>query len=211
MMKDRILKLLLPALLICLGGASVRAQNVRQMWTAMPDSLCRYLNRNLRLELVELKEMGVKAEVKNLLEGNSQLDTLTADYLRVRPSKAMTMELRRLPAAKDSVYCLLTTWQGPAAYSVVDIYNSRWQRLSSQSFDKLLPPDFMHKPDTMTTARYEELLLVPDPCLVKASLSPKDNSLSLSLSLDLITKEERKEVEALLSERTLMWDGKKFK
>lgn len=194
---------------LCLG--SVNAQSVRQMWVDMPDSLCRYLDKNHRLELVELKEMGIKAEVKNLLNGQSLLDTLTADYLAVEPSKAMTMQLRRLPSASDSIFCLLTTWNGPARYSRLDFYGSGWQHLYSQDFDEFSPKDFIVHPDTMSIERYNELLKVPDPVLLSATLSPTDNSLELGLSLDLATKEEKAALEPLLSKRKLNWDLKIFK
>lgn len=197
--------------LLLIAVVSLNAQNVRRMWVSMPDSLCRYLNQNLRLELVELKEMGVKAEVKNLLGGESVLDTLTEDFLSVTASKGLTLQLRRLPAEQDSVYCLLSTWSGPAKYSIADIYSKDWQRVSTQRFDDLQTKDLTVRPDTMSTARYEELLRVPDPKMVWATLSPADNSLEVSLSVDLATKEERQALEVIVSKRNLKWDKKRFK
>ena len=53
----------------------------------MPDSLLPYLNKNQRLELLELRDMKVKAEVKNLLNGNTVMDTLTTNYLSLTLSR----------------------------------------------------------------------------------------------------------------------------
>ena len=53
---------------------------MRDLWLSMPDSLCTCLDRNLRTELLDFVDMGVKAEVKNRMNGQSTMDTLTADY-----------------------------------------------------------------------------------------------------------------------------------
>ena len=51
---------------------------------------------NRRLEFAELQEMGVKAEVKNLLGETSVMDTLTADFVQLRTSKSCLLYTSKL-------------------------------------------------------------------------------------------------------------------
>ena len=57
---------------------SVQAKSLKDLWVSMPDSLLPTLDRNLRLELVELEEMGVKPNVKNLLGEECDMDSTKA-------------------------------------------------------------------------------------------------------------------------------------
>ena len=78
----------------CLMMASLgmEAKSMKDLLVSMPDSVVPYLNHNLRLEFIELQEMGVKAEVKNLLGETSVMDTLTADFAQLRTSKSATLQ-----------------------------------------------------------------------------------------------------------------------
>lgn len=79
----------------CLMMASLgmEAKSMKDLLVSMPDSVVPYLNHNLRLEFTELQEMGVKAEVKNLLGETSVMDTLTADFAQLRTSKNATLQM----------------------------------------------------------------------------------------------------------------------
>ena len=57
-------------MMACLLTASlgVGAKSMKDLLVSMPDEVMPCLNKNMRLEFAELQEMGVKAEVKNLLE-----------------------------------------------------------------------------------------------------------------------------------------------
>ena len=50
-----------------MASLGMEAKSMKDLLVSMPDSVVPYLNHNLRLEFTELQEMGVKAEVKNLL------------------------------------------------------------------------------------------------------------------------------------------------
>lgn len=86
-MKTKILLLVLVVMTV-FGNAKA---SVREAWLMMPDSLLPYLNKNQRLELLELRDMKVKAEVKNLLNGNTVMDTLTTNYLSLTLSPSSSM------------------------------------------------------------------------------------------------------------------------
>ena len=97
-------------MLACLLTASLgmEAKSMKDLLVSMPDSMMPTLNSNLRLEFSELQEMGVKAEVKNLLGEVSVMDTLTQDFVQVRMSKVSTLQMKKLLMENgDSVICVV--------------------------------------------------------------------------------------------------------
>ena len=106
------MKKLFVFLWVVLLVTSVQAKSLKDLWVSMPDSLLPTLDRNLRLELVELEEMGVKPNVKNLLGEECDMDTLTNDYLEFTTSKAARLQMIYLPSsAGDSILCVIKTFR----------------------------------------------------------------------------------------------------
>lgn len=203
--------------LFLLLASSLSAKSVRQMWTSMPDSLTPYLNKSLRIELIDFYDMKVKAEVKNQLEDSTSVDTLTADYIHVKLSKSSEMELKMLPfTGGDSILCLVSTYYGDAAESTVSFFDQNWKSLNLNStFDgqsiASLKNGLTHKPDSISQDKYQTMLLALDPMLVKASLSPNTDEITFSLSTPLMTKEEKEQIRPILLSKKLKWNGSLFK
>lgn len=204
------------AWLLCLADA-VNAKSMRDVWISMPDSLAPTINANLRTELVELQEMGVKAEVSNLLGDNVVLDTLTADFAQVRLSKAATLQIKRLPFENsgDSLLCVVKTFSAPEKDSEVRFYNQQWQSLNlkeyfgGKSMDDIME-SLVQKPDTMDVQRFEELKDMIEPRMMSALLFMHDNSIVFKLSLPLLSMEDKKQVNAIKMQRKFNWNGKMF-
>ena len=91
----------------CLMMASLgmEAKSMKDLLVSMPDSVVPYLNHNLRLEFTELQEMGVKAEVKNLLEEVSVMDTLTQDQGFYLADEEVACGKRRFAALRGEDFC----------------------------------------------------------------------------------------------------------
>ena len=194
-----LLALLLP-LWCSASGASVR-----DAWLSMPDSLSPYLDKNLRQELVELYDLKVKAEVKNLLNGNSVMDSLTTDYLSVKLSPSATLQMQMLPTAGgDSMICLVRSYYGPAAESEVTLYHKDWTLVQTVNLTEGGVGAYVAKPDTMSSERFQTLMLV------EAQLQPADATLLLRPSVPLASKVDRKAVEAIVMARKLKWTGREF-
>jgi hypothetical protein len=66
-----------------MASLGMEAKSMKDLLVSMPDSVVPYLNHNLRLEFTELQEMGVKAEVKNLLGETSVMDTLRMTMITI--------------------------------------------------------------------------------------------------------------------------------
>jgi len=201
-------------ILVCLLLASlgVEAKSMKDLLVSMPDSLVPYLDQNLRQEMPELQEMGVKADVKNLLGENSVMDTLTADFLQIRMSKLSTLQAKRLPAETgDSLLCVVKTFAGPEKESELYFFDQNWKSLKVDFDLKSLAPTLVQKPDTMTEERFAELKKMIEPQMVSAILLQHENSIVVRLSLPLLSADDKKLVSVIKLQRKFNWNGKTFK
>ena len=185
------------------------AQAIEQWWLSMPDSLLGYMNKSKRIETMDYQHMGLKIDVTNLLKGSTTVDTLTNDFLQVKLSEAALLQMRLLPKDSDSVVCVVKTLFAPEAESSVAFYDRNWKRVGQLTADTLAEP-YLLRPDTMATARFEELSRLVDPIMVKCTLSVSDATLTQELSLPLLTKEEKQAMKAIIKQRKLKWNGERF-
>lgn len=200
-------------LLACLSMSSTFAQrNLRLIWMEMPDSLVEYLNATKRTEMVDFYNMGVKAETTNLLLTPSVLDSISDNYALVTLNECVKMQLALLKTSDgDSLVCMVKTFLGGAPESVVSFYNTKWQsRDASQLMAKVDASQLIARPDTMDVERYEQLAALVDPVLMAVEYDPGQETLLFSLSTPLLTQEEIKQVNAILLQRKLKWNGRMF-
>lgn len=195
-----------------------QAKTMREMLVAMPDSVVPYLNKNMRLELVELMDMHVAPEVKNSLAGVSKIDTLTADYLQLTLNKVTTLEMKLLARGEngDSLLCMIKTLEAPEKESEISFFSQQWEPLDLHGmFDGkdlgALTETLLAKPDTMSAERYQELKAMVEPRMVYATFSEIGNDVVFNLSLPLLVEEDKMAVKAILLQRKFKWNGITFK
>ncbi|MDD6553248.1 MAG: DUF3256 family protein [Prevotellaceae bacterium] len=189
------------SLLLLLAAVSVSARSVRQAWVALPDSVFPYLDKNLRLECLDLYDMKVKADVKNLLGEHTVMDSLTNDYLHVQLSPVSEFSMKAFPMGKDSVVYSILTVLGPEKESTF------FPAVNTPAWDGF----FIQRPDTMTEERYKELCKMIEPKMVWAEFSVSEPEVIFHVSLPLTTKADRDAISMILRPQTLRWDGKSFK
>lgn len=196
---------------------SVQAKSLREMWFSMPDSLIPTLNRNLRIELVDLVDMKVKSEVKGLLGEDCMMDTLTLDFAQLGISKVSSVQMKMLPWKNegDSILCVVKTFSAPEKESDILFYDKEWRKLPSETFfaDGQLVGmvhSLVCKPDTMSEEHYQEKLILLEPKMCYANLSEKENTIVFGLSLPLVSNEEKTLLEAILLQRKFKWNGEMF-
>lgn len=130
------LMLLFMAQVCCVNAQKPRIADV---FKSMPDSLMPYLSANSRLDMIDFMEAGMRAEVTNLLQGDSEMTLLTADSLSIRMSEVLTIDLQLAGVAEpvDSsmfVVRMVRTYtiNEHQTESIVDIYSTVWRHLSSE-------------------------------------------------------------------------------
>lgn len=191
-------------LLVSFSLLPLNAQNMRQIWLEMPDSIVPYLNRSLRTELADYVTMGMKSEVMNALRDTTRIEKLTDDYILVQLSNATKLEIKNLDA---SAIVMVQTWCGPLAESKLSLFSNNWE-VKPLNID--VSPMFV-KPDTMSQQRYSELLDMANVTMNEMQLSVKDNSLTIKYSVPLLSSTDKKEMQAILRQRKLNWNGTTFK
>lgn len=191
-------------LLVSFSLLPLNAQNMRQIWLEMPDSIVPYLNRSLRTELADYVTMGMKSEVMNALRDTTRIEKLTNDYILVQLSNATKLEIKSLDAY---TIVMVQTWCGPLAESKLSLFSNNWE-VKPLNID--VSPMFV-KPDTMSQQRYSELLDMANVTMNEMQLSVKDNSLTIKYSVPLLSSTDKKEMQAILRQRKLNWNGTTFK
>lgn len=184
-------------------------QLVGKALVSMPDSLVPCLDRNLRQELVELYDMGVKAEVKNLLDGNTAIDTLTSYGLTLRLNQVATMQIGLLPAkgGADTLLCVVRTVWGPEPESTVGLYDRQWHLRGRVDIENI---QLVQRPDSMGEQRFAELSRMIEPRMVQATFNGQTQEIVLQQSLPLVSDDEKKLLKSILVQRKLKWEGNKF-
>ena len=194
------------ALAMCAHGKSLRT-----LWVSMPDSLAPSLVKNLRTELVELQEMGIKTEVNNLLGSTSVMDTITHDFLQVKLSALASLQMKLLPLSDgDSVLCVVNTVAAPEKESEVFFYDQQWNMLDVKRFfgGKSLSEireSLIQRPDTMSEAKFSELKSMIEPRMLSATLFEQEKSIVFHLSLPLLSEKDKKLVSAIRVQRKFNW------
>ena len=189
---------------------SVQAKSLKDLWVSMPDSLLLTLDRNLRLELVELEEMGVKPNVKNLLGEECDMDTLTNDYLECTTSKVARLQMIYLPSsAEDSVLCVIKTFRAPSKESEIRFYDQGWRQLPISSYlakDQYMLGSYIKpKSDTMRVEEYEELKSKLEPVMYVTEYLPTAQVFRVQVSLPLLSNEDKLKVQSILVQRKFKW------
>lgn len=73
-------RILLLLFVVSIWGSG-RAQDLKTLFVAMPDSLSPFLTEVNKADFGDFLESGMKAEVKNRFGNISEMTMLTADYL----------------------------------------------------------------------------------------------------------------------------------
>lgn len=192
-----------------------QAQNMKEVFINMPDSLCPLLTKNNRADFADFLESKMRAEVKNKFENPSEMKVLTKDYTLVQTSSASTLQMKLLPVNDSTrIICTVNTVTGPASDSEIRFYTSDWKELPAGDF--LTPPSveaFFIQSDTINAEKSAESRCVADMNLIKANLSPDSNTLNFTYAtVDYLDKDAAKNLRLYLknSPLTYRWEGGKF-
>ena len=203
-------------LMSCTAVLPTWADGICDVWQTVPDSIVPAIDRVRRLEMLDLVDYKVKAEVKNRLGSNSVMDTLTASYLHVTISASSEMAMTLLSCESgDTVVCVVRTYKGPEPDSEIAFYTSQWKPLAPacyMPFRSLLESwqQLTARPDTISPERYGELMSLVRVPLVGAVLAADGQHVDLSLSVPMLGIDDRPAVAAIAVTRRMTWNGQRF-
>ena len=190
--------------LLLFGLGSLRAQEAKTCFVAMPDTLCPLLSAVNRADCIDFLESKMKAEVTNTFGAKSEMTELTADYLRLRMTPQSTWQMKLLPVNDSTkIICTVSTVCAPACDSHVEFYTTDWRKLPASSFLPDLPvmDDFIApaSADTADVYAYSAARRQADMLLMEAELSAADATLSFTLTTtDYMDKEAAEKLKPLV-------------
>lgn len=192
---------------------------MRDLFSQMPDSLLPYLSHNNKLDLIDFVDSGMESEVTNGFDDRTQLLKLTPDYMQLKASPASLVEMKILPSAallpdsSEAVVCVVCTFGEKVFASIVRFYTSRWMPLSIASPIKAYENVLVARPDTMSKERYDVLQQSLYPLMISASLSETEPVMTLQVNPRVLSEDDeaKKDIEAIIRQITLNWNGETFK
>lgn len=208
------MKQILTILILWICTMSVSAQEMKTIFVNLPDSIEPLLTKVNKEDCVDFLDSGMKAVVKNRFDRSAELKVLTSDYLQMQLSDVSTLELKLLPL-KDSVrvICMVKTVCASACDSDIRFFDTKWNELDASDFLKYPVEDVFYLPLDSLTDDVQELRAKADICLMKASLSADDSSLTWEYTTPLtLHKDDREKLIALLRKEplTMQWVEGRF-
>ena len=200
------MKQILTILILWICTMSVSAQEMKAIFVNLPDSIEPLLTKVNKEDCVDFLDSGMKAVVKNRFDRSAELKVLTSDYLQMQLSDVSTLELKLLPL-KDSVrvICMVKTVCASACDSDIRFFDTKWNELDASDFLKYPVEDAFYLPLDSLTDDVQELRAKSDICLMKASLSADDSSLTWEYTTPLtLHKDDREKLIPLLRKEPLV-------
>ena len=185
-------------------------KTMREVWIDMPDSITMYLTKSMRTELADYVDMKVSAATKNAIGDTVRIDTLTSDYIAITLSESSKLEMKLLPRDGSNIICMVQTYYGTAAESIISFWQLDWQQLPDISMPALENIELIKKPDSLSVTEFNKIKAMISPKMIEMRLSPDDNSLLLSYSLPDVNKEDSELIKSILVQKKINWNGEIF-
>lgn len=151
-------------LLAVTSALPVTARTVRDFFAAEDGGIFVSLPHDTRLDMLDYYEAGRKMPMGNNFGGTAVIDTMAADYLRVRTSACSRVEILLAASKRDTVIYTVTTYMLPAADSHVAAYNENWEELNTPKYFKMPRiQDYITIPKGDKTRRDDVAALVKIP------------------------------------------------
>ena len=181
------------------------AQQAKQYFVSMPDTILPLLTEINRADCIDFLESNMRAIVTNRLDGKSEMTKLTDNFIEIKLSEQSSWQMKVL-ALNDStqVLCTVFTACAPACDSHIKFYTTKWESLPTDNYIKNLPvlSDFLPKlseesSDTPTL----DALKQADMLLVDMQLSADDDTLTCLFDTPrYMSDEAAKKLKPLLKE-----------
>lgn len=200
-------------LILCMCALSIKAQDMKVVFIAMPDSFIPQLESAWRKDLVDLYETSKEARLKNTMNGYSQLMKLTGDYLLLQTTERSMVEMKLLPLVNNThIICMVTTVDAPVSDSRINFYTTEWEPLAVSDLFSPVSADWFIKEDIdKTSNEYKDAMARLDMDLIKYQLNADNQTLEAVYTTPLyLNKEERAKITPFLKENPKVYTWEKF-
>lgn len=202
-------------LLFCLllNIVQMRAQTMDSLFVAVPEPELPLLDRNARLDMLDLYNYKMTAKGENIFGGTSLMEAKEQNFIRLKLTEVSRWEMMRLEC--DSIYyvCIHTIEQ-PVRMSRIRFYDGGWMPCAAPlpAMDSLTRDDFMADGIPADTA--EDLHRRLEPLCIEAvweNTSGTEPQLVFSASVAHLPEECRKVAGEWLRPVTYRWQAGRFR
>lgn len=192
-------------ILLCVNpfGTSAKGVNIDTIFANMPENICPLLQREQKLDLLDLYNANRRAQVDNVLEGASTLISKTDSTFSLQVSAASRYEAKLLYTPTDTIIAFCKTMGvAPSLESQMNFYSIHWTPLlSPKGYVEPHAEDFSRNVDSLSNlismqpAKMMEIRMEPDGIAfyLSVGLFNKSDAASLSTSLQPIKLVWRRE------------------
>lgn len=113
------------------------ARTVRDFFAAEQNGIFMSLTHDDRLDMLDYYEAGQNMPITNNFGGTTSIDTLSANYMKLRTSASSHVELLMATSKRDTVLYVVQTVLLPAADSHVVAYDTEWNELNTSKHFKM--------------------------------------------------------------------------
>lgn len=180
---------------------TLQAQEAKNLFANMPDSLCPLLTSVNRADCIDFLESKMKAEVENRFGAKSEMTELSKDYIRIQMTAQNTWQMKLLPLQDSiNVICVVSTACAPACDSNITFYTADWKEISGTQFITLPAlEDFLLSPDTASVYAFDEASRAADLLLMKADFNKGNTELTITLTTpDYMNSEAAEKIKPFL-------------
>ncbi len=180
--------LMVAVMLAMLAG---EARTVRDFFASEPGQVFALLPRTARLDMLDYYDNGTIVKANNNMGNDSQLDTVTDNFLRIHTSAARTVEMRLMQWKNDTIIALVETVETPVKDSRITFYNKHWYRLKEIKPFKMPTMDDFILPTVKKDQRKEILQQIAFPLIELTFGGPGFEQLTARHGLaEFLSKEE---------------------
>lgn len=189
------------------------AHPIAALFAALPDKFLPLLSQRNRLDMIDYALSGSKGEVKNSLTGKSWVDSISADYIRVRITAVSSLEMALYKGKKEIVaYCYTISPKDAAADSELLLFDTQLAPLPIKKYFKIPGAEaFIEVPRQSHEKASQLASLIPFPS-VTYQLMPQSGLLKATLTVadHMLLENENRIKPYLHPTLTYNWDGRRF-
>lgn len=148
------------------------ARSVSELFVDEASPVFGKIDKTTRLDMVDYYAAGQKKVVSDQMDGDTYIESMTDDYMKVVISSSATVEMRLVDSRQGKIVVVSTTYLLPAADSRIDFYDETWHPLDSHRY--VVPPVLDDLLVGVDKKRRSEIESIVDFTLVSASLADAD-------------------------------------
>ncbi len=117
--------------LCLLSATSMSAIDIEETFKSAPKHALLLLDKNARLDLLDLYNYNMCAEVENSFGGRTAMMAKSADSITLQLTRVSTWSLHLLPQKGDTILRCIHSLEKPIFQSDTTFYTEKWQKIEN--------------------------------------------------------------------------------